>query len=420
MEQFTVTSRQRTIMFIMMGIGVLSMLLTWITDSDPLHTRFWANFLLNTVFFTGISLIGLFGIAAFVCTYTGWFIVFKRIWEAYSMFIIVGLGLMLIIVAGIWGNFHHIYHWSDAHSVAEDKILAGKSSFLSPGFYTAITLLFMLVSYWIARRIRSLSLDEDVNKTADYEQYRKIKYLSAIYLPIFGFISVVVIWQWLMSIDPHWFSTMYAWYVTVSWFDAMLCLTILIVISLKSKGYLEFVTNEHLQDLGKYLFAFSIFWTYLWFGQYMLIWYSNNGEETTYFNTRIVQYPVMFWGILIINFLLPFLVLMRNDTKRKVGIMTFVAATVFFGHYMDFHLMVMPGALHTAHELSGHAVEAATNHHEAVSHFKMGFTIPGLLEIGNLIGFLGLFLLFTKNQMAKASLVPKNDPFLGESIHHHV
>lgn len=416
MDQFTVTSKQRNSTFIMMAVGVLSMLIIWLTDTDPLHTRFWANFLLNTVFFTGIGLISLFGIAAFTCTYTSWYVVFKRIWEAYSMFIIVGFVLLLIIVAGVWGQFHHLYHWVYP---GDDKILEGKASFLNPSFYTAVTVLFVLGSYWIARKIRSLSLDEDVNGTNDYTQYRKIKFYSAIYLPIFGFISVVVIWQWLMSIDPHWFSTMYAWYVTVSWFDAMLCLTILMVISLKNKGYLDFVTNEHLQDLGKYLFAFSIFWTYLWFGQFMLIWYSNNGEETTYFNTRIVQYPVMFWGILIINFLLPFLILMRNDTKRKVGIMTFTAAIVFFGHYLDFHLMVMPGALHTAHELGHHAVEAA-GHQEATSHFQMGFTIPGLLEIGTMIGFLGLFLFFVKKELTKASLVPSKDPFLGESIHHHV
>ena len=311
MNQFTFTSKQKTTTFVMMGIGVVSMILTWMKD-DALHTRFWSNFLHNSVFFTGIAFTALFMLSASLVSYTGWITVFKRIWEAYALFLIVGLVLLVVIISGIWGHFHHLYHWADAAEVAKDKILTNKSAFLNPVWYTFGTLICVSIWYFFATKLRKLSTDEDLHGTNDYTQYRKAKTLAAIFLPIGGFTSAALIWQWLMSIDAHWYSTMY----------------------LKSKGYLEYVTREHLQDLGKFVFAFSIFWTYLWFSQFMLIWYSNNGEETTYFNQRMLHYPVLFWGNLLLNFVLPFLVLLRNDTKRKVGIMVFITILVFLGYWI--------------------------------------------------------------------------------------
>lgn len=255
------------------------------------------------------------------------------------------------------------------------------------------------------------------------------------FLPIAGFTSAAAIWQWVMSIDAHWYSTMFAWYATSSWFVSMCSLTILLLIYLKSKGYYDGVTKDHFHDLGKYLFGFSIFWTYLWFSQYMLIWYANNGEETIYFKERMGKYSILFYANLVINFVAPLLILIRNDNKRKFGVIGFMAGLIFFGHWIDFFQMIKPGALITAKEhLEKHAAhgtdaahkaaEHATAHGghgvEAVSTFITGFTIPGLLEIGTMLGFLGLFLYLTFNQLTKASLVPKRDPYLAESLHHHV
>ena len=140
-------------------------------------------------------------------------------------------------------------------------------------------------------------------------------------------------------------STLFAWYATISWFVSMLCVTVLTLIYLKSKGYYTQVTGDHFHDLGKYVFGFSVFWTYLWFSQYMLIWYGNVGEETVYFRQRFDEYPVLFYGNLIINFALPFLVLIRNDTKRKMGIMTVICSVVLIGHWIDYFLMIKPGAI---------------------------------------------------------------------------
>ncbi len=402
----------------MMGLGVLCLLITFLTD-DALHTRFWSNYLHNSVFFTGIGFISLFILSAFITSWAGWYTVMKRIWEAFSLFLIPGLILMLILIIGLWGHFHHLYHWADAEAVATDKVLLHKSSFLNKGWYTLGTLIIVGAWIFFAWKLRQLSVDEDVNGTPEFRHHHKMRIWAAAFLPLGGFTSAAMIWQWVMSVDAHWYSTLYAWYAAASWFVAAMALTVLVLAFLKFRGYYDNVTEEHLHDIGKYVFAISIFWTYLWFSQYMLIWYGNVGEETVYFQTRQREYPALFYGNLLLNFVAPFFILMRNDTKRKYGTMVFVSIIVFIGHWIDYFLMIKPGVLHTAHEAmthhSGeHGEEAA--HHAAT--FLMGFHFPGLLEIGTMLGFLGLFVFFVFSRLEKAALEPKKDPYYEESLHH--
>lgn len=421
-HSFTMTGRERNVLFGFIGLGLLCIVMTLLGD-DAVHSRFWSNYLINAVFFTGVSFVALFILAAFTTTYTGWYIVIKRIWEAYAQFLLVGLVLMLVLIIGVWGHFHHLYHWADETAVAADPVLLGKSSFLNKYWYSFGTIIIVGSWYFLfARPMRKLSLREDAEgHDANFSLYSKYKRYSAIFLPIGAFTSAALIWQWVMSVDAHWYSTMFAWYTTASWFVACLAITIMLVIYLKNRGALPFVTTEHMHDLGKYLFAFSIFWTYLWFSQYMLIWYANVGEETTYFHTRINEYPVLFYGNLVLNFLVPFFILMRNDTKRKAGTLFFVALVVLLGRFLDFFQMVKPGVLHTTHEaLAHHGEAAATEAAHHTSSFTAGFTLPGLLEIGTFLGFLAFFIFFVFKQLEKAPLLPKNDPYLAESLHHHV
>ncbi len=440
MNQFVFEGRQKMLFLGMMGVGLLCMLLTFFVADDELHTRFWTNYLHNATFFTGIAFVTLFFVSACITAWAGWYVQMKRIWESFFMFLAVGGVLMLILIAGLWLGWHDIYHWADPESVAEDSLLQSKSGFLNKGWYTFGTIIIVAVWYFLfARPLYKMSVREDAEGgTTDFKLHKRMRIFAAAFLPVGGFTSAALIWQWLMSVDAHWYSTLYAWYATASWFVSAMALTILLILYFKGKGYFQGVTAEHIHDLGKYLFAFSIFWTYLWFSQYMLIWYGNIGEETVYYQTRQNEYPVLFYGNLILNFIVPFFILMRNDTKRKVGTMALTAGIVLFGHWIDFFLMIKPGALHTAHELMGHGHHGAEGAHEAGAHggehaaeglahaaehastFAAGFTIPGLLELGTFIGFLGLFLYFVFNQMTKASLIPKNDPFIQESLHHHV
>ena len=454
MNQFTFEAKHKTTLLGFMGLGLLCLVLTALGD-DEFLTRTWSNYLHNSVFFLGIGFVSIFVLTAFTTAYAGWHLVLQRVWEAFSTFLVPGLVLMLIVVAGVVLDWNHLYHWADEASVATDPILQGKSSFLNNTWYGLGTLLVVGTWAYFAHRYRTLSRQEDEMGTEEYVQYKKIKTLSAIFLPIGGFTSAAMIWQWVMSVDAHWYSTLYAWYSTASWFVAAMALTIMVLIWLKSRGYYQNVTMEHFHDLGKYLFAFSVFWTYLWFSQYMLIWYANNGEETVYFQTRMNEYPALYWGNLLLNFILPFLILMRNDTKRKFGTLFFVSLIVFFGHWFDYFQMIKPGVAHTAHEIHamhtdhgddhsdaatmdthgeeahGDEAHAAAGHgdeHAAADHgdgghghssFQMGTTFPGLLEIGTMLGFLALFLYVAFSALAKAKLMPENHPFVHESEHHH-
>lgn len=522
--QFVFENKTKTLLIGGMVLGAVCLGLTFFND-DEYHTRFWTNWLHNSVFFTGIAFMSMFFLSAQITAFAGWNSVVKRVWEAMSQFMWVGLILMGVIALGVWGHFHHLYHWNspdinitDPEAPHYDRVLAGKKGFLNPIWFTVGTIGFLLIWYYWAKNLRQASVDQDTMETTELKYYRKQRKWAASFLPLGGFLSTVFLWQSVMSIDPHWYSTMFAWYSMISMWLGALSMTVMLIIYLKSLGYLEYVTQNHLHDIGKFLFGISVFWTYLWFDQFMLIWYANNGEETIYFNERMTHYPVLFWGNLLLNFVTPFLILMRNDTKRKFGTMFFVALIVFFGHWWDYFYMIKPGARIAAHEATelaegkhggdshssvapsstdakheeaakpaaesheaaapaateaahaadGHTHDAAaangatdtmanaahadepaggTEHPEgenqtttehpaadaapAAAHgdahghehdeskaFKLGYTIPGLEEIGILIGFLSMFLFFFFSQLSKASLVPLKDPYLEESLHH--
>jgi len=475
--QFVFEAKTKRNLTIGMVLGLVCLVLSFLYD-DAYHTRFWTNYLHNAVFFTGIAFTVFFFLCANITAFAGWMVGFKRVWEAMGQFMWVGLILLSVIVIGVWGHLHHLYHWNtpgitDPTNPLYDRILAGKASFLNPVFFTVGVLGFLGLWYFWAFKLRQVSVEEDGAAGPTVSFYKKQRKWAASFLPIGGFLSAFFLWQLVMSIDSHWYSTMFAWYSTISLLVSGIALTIMLILFLKSRGYMENVSREHLHDLGKFLFGLSVFWTYLWFDQFMLIWYANVGEETIYYKTRMTHYPVLFWGNLLMNFIAPFFILMRNDTKRKMGTIFIAAAICFFGHWWDFFYMIKPGARIAAHEAmeishGGHGKhqEAApisqaapvgekasadhsagdhsavaeasaghgdahggeahgeeahgeTGHGDSIHPFQLGFTIPGLTELGVMIGFLSLFLFFFFTQLQKASLLPKNDPFIEESMHHH-
>jgi hypothetical protein len=199
-----------------------------------------------------------------------------------------------------------------------------------------------------------------------------------------------------MSLEAHWFSTMFGWYNFAAMWVTGLATIAITVILLKKAGYLGWINENHLHDLGKFVFAFSIFWTYVWFAQFLLIYYANIPEETVYFYKRFEpEYLPWFWVNIVVNFVAPLLILMTRDAKRKTNLLLVVCIIIICGHWLDYYMMIMPGTVE--------------------SH--RGF---GIIEVGTFLGFVGLFTFLMLNALSKAALAPKNHPFLQESVHHHI
>lgn len=380
-----------------MIIGLIAMVYGYSTDHSDHHNRFWANIFVNGFFYFAISLGMLFFLALQYATEASYMVVLKRVIEAISQFIFVGaIILILFFLAGSL-HFHHIYHWMDPdvydiNSESYDAIIAGKSAYLNQPFFWIRTLVYLGVWCWFAHRFRKRSLLED--KEGGVKIHFKNMAIGATFLVFFAVTSSTSAWDWIMSIDTHWFSTLFGWYVfSGMWVSAMIFL-VLFVIYLKGKGYLPEVNQSHIHDVGKWMFAISFLWTYLWFSQFMLIWYSNIPEEVTYYIDRIEHYKWLFFGVFFTNFLFPMVILMARDAKRQIGYLIVVGCVIFIGHWFDVFLMVTPGS---------------------VGHLEFGFG-----EIGMFIGFLGLFLFVVFRSLAKAPMMVKNHPFLEESKHLHI
>ena len=373
------------------------------THSSTLLSYLIINLWLNNVFFAGISIVGVLFVAIHYASEAGWSTLIKRIPESFGYWLpfagLLMLGLFLI-------GSHNIFHWTH-HTLYEptladgspnpeyDEIIAGKASFLNTPFYLVRMVVIFAVWYLLFLAIRRTSVQEDIHGGTNY--WRRAHLLSVIFIIFFAVSSSVAAWDWIMSIDTHWFSTLFGWYTFASWWVAALALITYIVALLKSAGYLKQVNENHFHDLGKYVFAFTIFWAYLWFSQFMLIYYSNIPEESIYFVERMRgPYAWLFYTNLGVNFFFPFLLLMTRDAKRHTQFLRLVCPVVVIGHWIDFLLMSSPGVL------------------------KEDGGKIGLIEIGCLIVFLSLFLFVILRGLSKVSLIPKKDPMLEESIHHHI
>lgn len=386
------------------GVGVLALIagIVFLAFSKDEHsaTRFWAVLLHNSVYFLLVVNAAMFFLCATTLAWAGWTQSFRRVVEAISVLVIpFGVLCFIILMALVFGHQHHIYHWVDAEAVAQDKILTGKSGFLSPTFFTIWTVI--TIGGWIllGRNMRKILAEAD-DTVMGGEEAKKWMFKNTVHAAFFIILFALTVastipWLWLMSIDAHWYSTMYSWYTFASTFVSGMALIALFVIYLKNQGLLPYTNEEHLHDIGKFMFAFSIFWTYLFFSQYMLIWYANLPEETEYFKARVWgNYRGLFFLNLALNFLAPLLIFMKKGAKRNYTIVTFTAILIIFGHWIDMYLQVMPGTVGEDASL-------------------------GWFELGIAAGYVGMIVLFTGKALEKRPLVSLNHPLMKESVIHH-
>ncbi len=357
-----------------------------------LQNKPWSALYIACFFFFMISLGVLAFYAVNIAAQAGWSPVLFRVMEAITAYLVPGGIIMFVLLALSGFHINHLFVWADPEVVAHDKLLQGKAGWLDGTWLLVRAAIFM--GGWILYRQFAVRNSRRSDDASDNKWYKKNFKISAAFLVFFLYTESMMSWDWLMSFDPHWFSTLYGWYVLAGMMVCGITTIAVITILLKSQGYLEFVNDSHIHDLAKFMFGFSIFWTYLWFSQFMLIWYANIPEEVTYFVTRIEDFKLPFFGMVAMNFLFPVLLLMNSDYKRISWFVVLTGIVILAGHYVDIYMLITPGTVGTSWFI-------------------------GLPEISAILFFFGLFVLVVFSALTKAPLLVKNNPFLKESKNFH-
>jgi len=365
---------------------------------QQMQNRPWAAIYVATFFFFIIVLGVLTFYAIQYASQAGWSPVLFRVMEGITAYlpIITAVLFILLLLSGVF-NMNHMFSWMNPDLVNPDspdydKIIAEKSGWLNVPFFL-IRAAFYMLGWNLYRYLSRRNSIRDDN-AEDNRWFKKNFKMSAGFLVFYIVTESMMSWDWIMSLDPHWYSTLYGWYIFAGMMVCGITVIALVTIVLKSQGYLEFVNDSHIHDLAKYMFGFSIFWTYLWFSQFMLIWYANIPEEVVYFVTRVEDFKLPFFGMVVMNFVFPVLLLMNSDYKRVNWFVVLTGIVILAGHYIDVFVMVIPATVGTSWFI-------------------------GIPEIGSLLFFFGLFVYVVFTALTKAPLLVKHNPFIKESKQYH-
>lgn len=348
--------------------------------------RIWANFLLVNYYLLGVGLAGLLFVALLYVTTGAWGVALRRVPEAMTAVLPVaaaGLALLFLLRPSL-------YSWTQ---VSAEPVPAFRRFWLSQPFFDLRAGLYLLLWVLFARMMVRASRRQD--EDGDLAHTRRNLRRSAIFLVIFGVTFWLASYDWIMSLEPNWSSTIFGIYNFAGLFSSGVAAIIILAVYLERLGPLHGVlTEDHLHDLGKLLFAFSTFWMYIWFSQYMLIWYANIPEETVYFTRRLHGYwQPLFLLNMLLNWAVPFLALLSRPAKRRAGTLVKVAVVVLAGRWLDLYLMILPT-------------------------YAGPQPVFGAWELGLMLGALGLFVLIFFRAFRQAPVVPVRDPYLEESLHY--
>ncbi|KAF0200118.1 MAG: hypothetical protein FD170_3755 [Bacteroidetes bacterium] len=383
--KITLTKGFQYVTFAMMAIGIAVIAYSFVADP----ARAWANFLLNNYMFLSIAIGASFFIALQYISQSGWSAMFKRVPEAMMSYIPYAGILMLLLFFGM----HSIYHWTHEDALATDTLIQHKAPYLNIPFFFIRMIVFFLAWVLMTRLIRNASLNED--KIGGRSFFEKSELLSKIYIFILAITFSFATFDWIMSIEVHWFSTLFSLKNFVAAFLHGTATVVLVVIILHQKGFYKEMNKSHLLDFSRYVFMLSIVWGYFAFSQFMIIWYGNIPEETEYFAHRWHSgFKVIFYVNFFINWFLPFVLLLPQVLNKNIQVVKAVVIILIFGQYLDLYEQIFPGVMH--------------------------HPVFGITEIGFFIGFAGLFLFIFAKALAAVPLIPKNHPYLDESLHHHL
>ncbi len=384
-------------------------------DDEALWSaKLWTGYLNGFMFALSFGLGGLIFTVIQHLVRANWSIVVRRLAEN-AMFTLpfVALGAIPLLFGS---GGHHVFEWLAPEHVIHDPVLSAKISYLNASAFKARFAIYLVAWAGLSIAFWKWSRDQDSAKTEEEAEALslKMRFLAPIGLIVFALSMTFGAFDFMMSLDPHWFSTMYGVYYFAGIALSFHAFLVIIVFFLQRGGMLQgVVTPEHYHDLGKFMFGFTVFWAYIGFSQYFLIWYANIPEETGFFMYRANGQWLSLSLLLIFGrFVIPFFLLLRRDWKRNPNYLVGMAFWIVAMEFVDiFWLVQPPFAHHAAHrsETAG-AIELAEHFHHHVN-----ITAP---DVGFLIGFFGLFLALFGWSLKTAKLVPVKDPRLEESLNH--
>jgi hypothetical protein len=366
----------------------------FITSFSINKTVGWVDFTVSNLFFVTVAVSGIFFLSMTGVLQASWLTPYKRIPEAMTKFLPVSFVMFGIGCLGM----HTIYEWTHKEVVANDPILREKVAWLNePRFIITMVIIFVL---WIGVSTVLRRFSERMDGPNGVQVAKGQLGFSAISMIIFAFTICIASFDWIMSVEPHWFSTIFGVGIFSGTFVSGICFITLTIIKLQDWGYLKNVVNDnHLHDLGKWMFGMSVFWAYIWISQYLLIWYANIPEETEYYVLRHHNWNGIFFFNLFVNFFVPFFGLMTRAAKRNRKVLATISIILLGGHFIDLYLMVAPKVF---------------EHHNITS-----IGGAGVLQFLQLIGGFGLFIYVVGSALAKRKLVVNNDPTFEEGQHLH-
>jgi hypothetical protein len=368
--------------FLFIGIvGAIASIAGFAVDKG----HFFHSYLTAFAFWLTLGLGGLFFTMLHHLTNATWSVVLRRFSENVMMILLFMALLFIPIIAGIG----QLYHWSDQNIVAADAVLKSKSLYLNTGFFIVRAVFYIGVWLFLARGLYRNSLAQD-NRPGE-EQIRRMRKISAPGMLLFALTITFAAFDWFMSLDAHWYSTAFGVYVFSGSLLSALAFITLVTILLRDKGMLsDLITKEHYHDLGKLLFAFTVFWGYIAFAQYFLIWYANIPEETIWYRTRWIGWRPITLLIVFGHFVLPFVVLISRGAKRNLTVMKLMGFWLLFMHWVDVYWVIMPNYSKRA----GQAL---------------------WIDVAAMLGIGGFALWYFWRRMVSHPLVPVNDPRLAAS-----
>ena len=375
--------------YILLGLGLILGAIAFFVD----HSRAVFNYLIAFTFMISIGVGALFLIALEYVAGADWSVPIRRVVEFFAAV----TPLLALLVIPLLFNIGELFHWSHPEAVAEDKILQGKAPYLNVTFF--IIRVFVLIGLWTLFYFFFIKNSKKQDSTRDQKLTTINIRLSAVFIPIFAVTLSIASIDWLMSIEPHWFSTIFGVYFFAGTVLAALAAVTFATVLLKENGYLHpAMTNDHLFSLGALLFAFVNFWGYIAFSQYMLIWYADLPEETFWFLQRWEgSWAIISIGLIIVQFLVPYIALVTQPSKMNPKRLKFVSIWILFAHLYDIFWLVMP----EMEELYGGYIFS-----------WIDFVFP--------IAVAGLLILVFNFRAKKENMVPIGDPKLQRGLDFHL